>query len=60
MYGLCSMQVMSYETGFQITLPFPRENAWSDSQDFLHPLRFKGEIVPLHPPPSLFAAIICV
>lgn len=47
----CNMKVMGYEIAFQVTMPFPRANAWNASQDFLYPLRFKHKIVSLPPPP---------
>ena len=46
MYGPCNMKVMGYEIAFQITMPFPRANAWNASQDFLYPLRFSARWFP--------------
>lgn len=62
-YGPCNMKVMGYEIAFQITMPFPRANAWNASQDFLYPLRFSARWFPC--PHNLIiiiflAAIICV
>lgn len=61
MYGPCNKKVMGYEIAFQITMPFPRANAWNASQDFLYPLRFKCKMVSL-PPPSYFVCCnyLCV
>lgn len=58
------MKVVGYEIAFQITMPFPRANAWNASQDFLYPLRFSARWFPC--PHNLIiiiiilAAIICV
>lgn len=61
MYGPCNKKVMGYEIAFQITMPFPRANAWNASQDFLYPWRFKCKMVSL-PPPSYFVCCnyLCV
>lgn len=40
------MKVVGYEIAFQITMPFPRANAWNASQDFLYPLRFSARWFP--------------
>lgn len=39
--GLCDMKVMTYEVAFQITLTFPRANAWNASQDIFSPFEIQ-------------------